>query len=630
MTEIETYDAIVVGARCAGATVATLLARGGWRVALVDRDRFPSDAISTHTVFPDALAELERLGAMDLLRARHDLAPARYSWRVLGQAVAGAFTPSGGHDRCLSVRRISLDAVLVDLAHEAGADLHLGQRVTEVLGAGTADDPARGVVLDDGRVLGARWVLAADGQRSTVARRLGLPAEQEMRGEMAFLLAYWTGLPRSEWCHLDVHADRALMSVPCEDGVHLLSVAGRADLTRGTPEELEERYHALLGSFPGVLNPRLLAGADRISKVVAAPETMMRGYFRPAAGPGWATLGDAGHLKHPATAQGIGDALAQARYVAEHLLAGGDLGGYADWRAARAAEHYEWSFMAARFPGPAAEGLYAGIAADPDAAQGFLDSFTKRTRPSDVLTAERTARWRMASAYEDGLRRVVALVEGVEREVAERTVPACPDWSVRDLVAHLAGVAEDSTRGGFFPAADRAWADADAAVARERWTAGHTERRRRRTTEEVLSDLAHHGRAYVAAVRRGDGPALAGPPWMLSAPLADLSAHLEDLREALGVPPEPDAEITRTGFGVYRAWLDQRLVATGAPALGLSDGDRTWVLGGTEPAATLTATRAELFRIITGRRSEAAIRAADWDGDPGPYLGVLSPYPLPA
>ena len=68
--------------------------------------------------------------------------------------------------------------------------------------------------------------------------------------------------------------------------------------------------------FPAVLNPRLLAAAELVSPVVGAPETMMRGFFRAAAGPGWALVGDAGHFKHPTTGQGIGDALAQAEHVA--------------------------------------------------------------------------------------------------------------------------------------------------------------------------------------------------------------------------------------------------------------------------------------------------------------------------
>ena len=63
------YDVIVVGARCAGAPTAMLLARQGYRVLLVDRARFPSDTVSTHIVHPLAGAALARWGLMERLVA---------------------------------------------------------------------------------------------------------------------------------------------------------------------------------------------------------------------------------------------------------------------------------------------------------------------------------------------------------------------------------------------------------------------------------------------------------------------------------------------------------------------------------------------------------------------------------
>jgi 2-polyprenyl-6-methoxyphenol hydroxylase-like FAD-dependent oxidoreductase len=63
------YDAIVVGARCAGATTAMLLARRGYRVLLVDRAKFPSDTLSTHVIHAPGVAALDRWGLLDTLLA---------------------------------------------------------------------------------------------------------------------------------------------------------------------------------------------------------------------------------------------------------------------------------------------------------------------------------------------------------------------------------------------------------------------------------------------------------------------------------------------------------------------------------------------------------------------------------
>ena len=63
------YDAIVVGARCAGSPTAMLLARKGYKVLVVDRATFPSDTLSTHIVHPPGVASLGRWGLLDLFAA---------------------------------------------------------------------------------------------------------------------------------------------------------------------------------------------------------------------------------------------------------------------------------------------------------------------------------------------------------------------------------------------------------------------------------------------------------------------------------------------------------------------------------------------------------------------------------
>jgi uncharacterized protein (TIGR03083 family) len=623
------YDAIVVGARCAGSTVAMLMARAGRRVVLVDRDEFPSDTVSTHQLFPDSMALLDELGVGDRLRSAHHLRPAKYSWRVLGHGVGGGFTPVGGHDATYSIRRVSLDAAVVDTAVAAGVETRFGSAVTSLVGSGTGEDPLRGVVLDSGEHLLAPWVVGADGRTSLVARRLGLPRTQERRGEVSMLFAYWEGLPDSGWCHIDVQSRLSLMSSPAEDGIHLLSVAGPPGLTRGSAEQREAAYLAALQAFPTTFDPHLLDGARRVSPLVVVPETMLRGFVRPATGPGWVLVGDAGLFKHPVTAQGIGDALAQAAYVGTALGRGDDLRDYARWRDERAAGHYEWSYELARFPSPDGAAVWAGLAADADAGQELLDTFTRRHRPDAVLTRARRARWRAAWAYEKGLDELLTLLGGLDDDVVRLNVPACPAWTVGDLLAHLVGVAEDTVRGDYFAGAMSAWRDPTEAAERDAWTDGHLHRFADRGREALLRALRRHGRQVVQALRGGEEPLGSAPAWMVAAPAADLAVHLADLREALGLPADVDGTVIRFGLGSYRGWLHQRLVTLGAPALRLSDGEAEWVVGNGSPVGSVTAPPYELFRTVTGRRSAAAIRALEWTTDPSPWLDVISPYPLP-
>ena len=388
-----TYDAVIVGARCAGSVLATRLARAGWDVLLVDQARFPSDTISTHFLFPNTLAKLERLGVMQRLTAAHDIPRLQFSWSLLGQTVAGAFTPIDEYDRMSCIRRITLDQALVETAVDAGATTRFGIGVSDLL---TEDDGSvAGVVLQGGERAHARWVFGADGRNSTVARRLGLAEQNPLRGEMSMMFAYWRGLPESEWFQLEVWEDRAITSAQCEDGIHLLVIAGAPEFVRGNRRARQARYLEWLRSFPAVVDSRALDRGQQISDLVVAPEAMMRGFFRRANGDGWALVGDAGHYKHPSTAQGICDAIEQADHLADALL-GPDPGleSYARWRDTRAEEHYVWSFRSASWPVPERHlPVHAGLAGDELAGQQWRDMFTRLHEPSGVYTPERLARW---------------------------------------------------------------------------------------------------------------------------------------------------------------------------------------------------------------------------------------------
>ena len=143
------YDAIIVGARCAGSPTAMLLARKGYRVLVVDRATFPSDTVSTHVVQPLAVAALARWGLLDRLTAT--ACPPIHTFAF----DFGPFTISGAPGTtdapvAYCPRRIVLDKLLVDAASEAGAEVREGFTVEDVL-------------IEDGRVVGIRGRSKAGG-----------------------------------------------------------------------------------------------------------------------------------------------------------------------------------------------------------------------------------------------------------------------------------------------------------------------------------------------------------------------------------------------------------------------------------------------------------------------------------
>ena len=393
---MEKHDAIIVGARCAGSTLAIALAQRGWDVALIDRDTFPSTTVSTHLLYPNTLARLDKLGVLSALESEHELTFASHRLVALGHVVEGRYTPIDGFDLGLAPRRIALDKAGVDTALAVGATGIFGARVVGLLGAGSDEDPARGVVLDNGREIHADWVFGADGRGSTVAGRLGIEKERTQRGELAFSYSYWSGIPRREDVStLQINLDEMLYHGPAEDGLYLVIANGVPDLAQGTKAERERKYMEAIRRFPETLDPKLLDTAEMVTEVTVAPETLMRGFFRKPNGPGWALVGDASYFKHPGTAQGIGDAVEAAIYVADSLSGpGGSLDEYEQWRGRKSAEHYDWSFAWGRFPNPDnAEPLFRGWASDPDAGQDLRDCLARTVEPSQLMSRERLERW---------------------------------------------------------------------------------------------------------------------------------------------------------------------------------------------------------------------------------------------
>ncbi len=187
-----TYDAIVVGARCAGSPTAMLLARKGYRVLVVDRATFPSDTISTHLIHPPGVDALAALGA-----AR---SPDR-DRRAANRHVRARLRPVHHHRQpgrraAYAPRRTVLDKLLVDAAAEAGAEIREGFTVEELV---VEDDRVAGI---RGHEKGARTVterahvvVGADGRYSRVADAVNAEEYDTKPKLLAAYYSYWSGLP---------------------------------------------------------------------------------------------------------------------------------------------------------------------------------------------------------------------------------------------------------------------------------------------------------------------------------------------------------------------------------------------------------------------------------------------------
>lgn len=177
----ETYDAVIVGARCAGASTAMLLARQGHRVLVVDRAAFPSDTLSTHLIHPPGLAALRRWGLLDRVVATgcpeittytFDLGPLVISGSPAGLGFQGSYAP----------RRTVLDKILVDAAVEAGAEVREKFTVEGLVTEGDAVTGIRGHGPDGAATTEyGRVVIGADGAHSMVARAVDAPATRRSR-----------------------------------------------------------------------------------------------------------------------------------------------------------------------------------------------------------------------------------------------------------------------------------------------------------------------------------------------------------------------------------------------------------------------------------------------------------------
>lgn len=163
--QVKQFDVIVAGGGPAGAACATVCARGGLSVLILDRAKFPRDKVCGDNLNPACWPVLDRLGiAGDIPKAPHSRYRAVEIATIHGRKFRFDLPP--GNSGQTGIRRRDLDAILLDGARDSGAEVLEKKTVTRI-------EP--GWKIESGReTFSSRWLVAADGRNSTIARLLGL------------------------------------------------------------------------------------------------------------------------------------------------------------------------------------------------------------------------------------------------------------------------------------------------------------------------------------------------------------------------------------------------------------------------------------------------------------------------
>ena len=324
------FDVAVVGASLAGCTAATLFARAGARVALLESHADP-DAYKhacTHMIQSSANPVLDRLGVARSIEAAGGVRTTVDIWTELGWIVDTAWQ-NGGRPvgRNLCVRRSVLDPLLRRHAAETpGVELMLGERVE---GVATELGRATGVEAcgTDGqrRRLSAQLVVGADGRGSAVATSARMPRKISPNARVSYF-AYYADLPLATGSDSQIWLSGTdfAYAFPTDGGLTLLAAFPSrrrlAEFKRDPAAALEATYEPL---------PRApeIAAAERVAPVIGRLD--LENVVRPAAVAGIALVGDAAIASDPTVGVGCGWALQSADWLVEEtavaLLERGDL-----------------------------------------------------------------------------------------------------------------------------------------------------------------------------------------------------------------------------------------------------------------------------------------------------------------
>jgi 2-polyprenyl-6-methoxyphenol hydroxylase-like FAD-dependent oxidoreductase len=387
------YDAIIVGARCAGSPTAMLLARKGHRVLMVDRATFPSDTVSTHIVHPLAVAALERWGLLQRLVGTGCPPIHTYTFDFGPLTIEGS---PGTTDSPVAYcpRRTVLDKLLVDAAVEAGVELRETFSVDEV-------------VFENGRVVGikgrsrggdavterANLVIGADGRHSRVAEAVRSQPYNEKPMLLAPYYTYWSDLPIDGRFETYIRPLRGFAAAPTHDGLTITVGGWPHSEFEANKTNVEGHFLKMFDLVPEFADR--IRRAKRVAPFAGAP---VANFFRKPYGPGWALVGDAGYNKDPITAQGINDAFRDAQLCAtavDEAFGGARtfddaMGQYHRTRDEHVQPMYEFTCQLATLepPPPEMQQLFGAIHGNRSAMDGFVQMSAGTISPAQFLSPE--------------------------------------------------------------------------------------------------------------------------------------------------------------------------------------------------------------------------------------------------
>ena len=392
------YDAIVVGARCAGAPTAMLLARKGYQVLLVDKATFPSDVSKGIYIHQPGIAQLKRWGLLDRLAASNCPPVGKLALDLGPVTFAGSPPPIDGVGVGYAPRRKVLDNILVEAAVEVGVELREGFAVQEILMNGDQVTGIRGHGAGGATVMEqTRLVIGADGIHSLVARAVQAPEYHTKPTLDCAYYTYHSGVSL-EGAELYLRGPRWFGVVATNEGLVYSFVQIPHQELHTFRADLAGNYLRVFDLAPH-LAERLRSG-KREERIVGASD--LPNFLRRPYGPGWALVGDAGYHKDPYTAQGISDAFRDAGLLAEAIDAGFSgqlplseaLAGYERQRNEHIMPMYEFTCQLASFepPSPEMQHLFGAVYGNQVETNRFLGTIAGTVPIPEFFSPENIGR----------------------------------------------------------------------------------------------------------------------------------------------------------------------------------------------------------------------------------------------